>query len=242
MRIVAHRGASATHQENTIAAFEAAREQGADGIELDVRRSRDDVLVVHHDARLADGRVVADTDSTELPPWLPSLAETLDAVSDMWLNLEIKNLPDDPDYDAENAISVAVAGLLTARMFAAEADGDDGRSLASRFADWILVSSFNVDSVCRIREIEPAIPVGMLVWGQSDPNSLIARAVGHRFDAINPHDVLVDATFVKRAHDAGLIVNVWTVDDPQRIRSLADMGVDAVITNRPDVARQALAS
>jgi glycerophosphoryl diester phosphodiesterase len=242
VRIVAHRGASATHQENTIAAFEAARREGADGIELDVRRSRDDVLIVHHDARLADGRVLADTASVELPPWLPTLAETLDAVSDMWLNLEIKNLPDDPDYDADNAIAVAVAGLLTARMFAAESGGDDGRSLANRFADRILVSSFNVDSIRRIREVEPAIPVGMLVWGQSDPNSLIARAAGHEFDAINPHDLLVDPTFVKRAHDAGLTVNVWTVDDPRRIRSLAAMGVDSVITNRPEVARQALAS
>ncbi len=59
--------------------------------------------------------------------------------------------------------------------------------------------------------------------------------------AIHPHDVLVDRSFVEQAHAAGLAVNVWTVDDPERIVALAEVGVDAIITNVPDVAVAALA-
>ena len=79
------------------------------------------------------------------------------------------------------------------------------------------------------------------MWGQIDPASLIARAESHGFEAINPHDILVDQGFVDRAHRAGLLVNVWTVDDPDRIRQLADFGVDGIITNDPAAAVAALA-
>jgi glycerophosphoryl diester phosphodiesterase len=205
-------------------AFRAAAEQGAHGIELDVRRTADNVLVIFHDAHLGDGKVVRETASGELPEWVPTLAEALEACSDLWINIEIKNLPDDPDYDSEHGLSVAVAGLIAA--FDA--------------ADRVLVSSFNVDSVERIRSIDPTIPLGWLVWGQADPASLIGRAAAHQLQAIHPHDLLVDAGFVRRAHDADLEVNVWTVDQPARIRELARLGVDGIITNAPAVAIEAL--
>jgi glycerophosphoryl diester phosphodiesterase len=223
-RIVAHRGASADFQENSIEAFVGAKDQGADGIELDVRLSADDVLVLHHDARLADGRMVREVIADELPDFVPSLAEAMEAISPLWTNIELKSLKGEPDHEAAYDLSIAVAGLIAA--FGAY--------------DQVLVSSFDMDSVLHIRELDPLIPLGWLVWGQTNPASLIARAEGHRLQAIHPHDHLVDSAFVARAHDAGLAVNVWTVDDADRARSLIEMGVDAIITNRPGALRDEL--
>lgn len=100
----------------------------------------------------------------------------------------------------------------------------------------VLVSSFHVDSLLRIRRTDPAIKIGWLCYGSSSPVSLIHRAAGHQMNAINPHDALVDAAFVKRAHDVNLEVNVWTVDDPERMLELRDLGVDSIITNDPQLA------
>ncbi|MGI9594787.1 MAG: glycerophosphodiester phosphodiesterase [Acidimicrobiales bacterium] len=255
VRVIAHRGASATHHENTLAAFRAAAEQGATGIELDVRLSADEVLMVHHDAHLADGRLIRELTAEAMPDHVPTLGEALDVAGDMWVNVEIKNVPEEPDFDADHRISVAVAGLVAASLAqsaeveggaAAESDGDSegtagsppsGRSASDRF----MVSSFNVDSVERIRHLDPSIPLALLVWGQADPASLIARAVAHSFEAIHPHDLLVDRAFVTRARAEGLQVNVWTVDDPDRVRQLAGFGVDGIITNDPRSAVDALA-
>lgn len=215
--VIAHRGASADHPENTIEAFVGAKEQGADGIELDVRLSADDVLVLHHDAHLADGRMIREVTSADLPTSIPSLAEALEATEPLFTNIELKNLRSDPDYDAAEGLSIAVAGLIAA--FDAH--------------QRVLVSSFDLDNVLRIRATDDAVPLGWLVWGQADPGQLIARAQAHALQAIHPHDLLVDAAFVRRAHDAGIDVNVWTVDDVDRGRALAEMGVDAIITNTP---------
>ena len=224
VRVIGHRGASATHPENTVEAFEAAAAMGAHGIELDVRRTADDVLVVFHDAHLPDGPRLRELTADQLPPSVPTLAEALDACHDLWINIEIKNLPDDPDYDAEHGISVAVAALVGAY------------DIASR----VIVSSFNIDSVDRIHALDPEIPTGWLVWGGGDPMSFVDRAVAHGVSAIHPHDVLVDERFVERAHEGGLEVNVWTVDDVARIAQLASFGVDGIITNTPDAALEAL--
>ena len=89
--IVAHRGRHDIHPENSPEAFIAAVEQGADGIELDVRCSRDGVPVVHHDPVLADGRVIADTDAESMSDVVCTLVEALDACHGAFVNIEIKN-------------------------------------------------------------------------------------------------------------------------------------------------------
>ncbi|MGF1597721.1 MAG: glycerophosphodiester phosphodiesterase [Acidimicrobiales bacterium] len=226
IRIIGHRGASGTHQENTIEAFQAAADQGADGVELDVRRTADDVLVVFHDAHLGSGALVRELLAADLPPWIPTLAEALEACADLWINIEIKNMPEDPDHDTEHGLSVAVAGLVQ----------------AFDMVEQILVSSFDIGSIDRIRSLDLDIALAWLVWGQADPRSLVERAVAHGLQAINPNDLLVDRGFVRMAHEVGLEVNVWTVDDGDRIVALAEMGVDGIITNVPAAARAALAS
>ncbi len=222
--VLGHRGASSTHRENTIEAFTACARLGADGVELDVRRSADDVLVVIHDAVLPDGRVVRTVPAAELPEWIPLLADALEATEGQFVNIEIKNHPSDPDYDAEFGISVAVAGLVA----------------AFGVRDRVIISSFDMDTILRIRQADPDLPIGWLSFGQADPRQIIGRAEAHGLQAIHPHDHLVDPTFVERAHAVGLDVNTWTVDQPDRIRELAAMGVDAIITNDPAGAVAAL--
>src|SRR5215210_4218177 len=97
--VFAHRGASRAESENTVAAFLRAREMGADGVELDVHRAG---LLVHHDAE-------------PVPPDAPTLAASLDACAGMVVNIEIKNLQGDPDYDPTNEAADMVVALLHER-------------------------------------------------------------------------------------------------------------------------------
>lgn len=222
VQVIAHRGASEAQPENTITAFQHAVELGADWVELDVRRSADDVLLVSHDAHTEDGRTIVEHIYADLPETIPTVAEALDACTGAKVNLEIKNDPDDPDYDAEHQISDAVVGL----------------ALAFREPDELLLSSFNMDTVRRIKAINPTLPAalvtGVLVM---DVALLIDRVVAAGLEAVNPWEHTLDQGFVERAHEAGLQVHPWTVNTPERMRELIDMGVDSLITDRPDVAR-----
>lgn len=222
--VIAHRGASKAAQENTLPAFRLAQTMGAEWVELDARRASDGVVVVHHDAHLADGRILAEVSSDELPSYIPSLAEAFEACDHIAVNIEIKNLPNDPDYDEDHLVADAVAGLVQAYLGPERA----------------LITSFNIDAVDRIRAVDPSIPCGWLLYEMTDPASAIGRAVTHEMVAIHPWDVLVDVNFVNRAHAAGLLVNVWTVDDPERMVQLIEMGVDGICTNVPDVARSVI--
>lgn len=223
--VIAHRGASQAAQENTVEAFRLARELGADWVELDVRRSADGVVVVHHDAHLLDGRMISGLRCDELGESVPSLAEALEACEGMGVNIEIKNLREDPDYDEDHLVSDAVAGLAQAYLG----------------PERVLVSSFNIDALDRLHAVDPSIRLALL-FVIGDPASTIERAVAHQMSAVHPYDELVDPTVVRRAHDAGLEVNVWTVNDPDRMAELARMGVDGICTDVPDVARRVLDS
>lgn len=221
-----HRGASADRQENTIAAFVEARGQGADGVELDVRRSADGGLVVHHDAALADGRPIAALAVRDLPDDVCLLGAALEtcAANGLFVNVEIKNVEGDPDYDPTEYLARAVVDLVD----------------ESGLHDAVLVSSFSLATIDRVRELGADIRTGYLASARWDQTSALSRAVDGGHNAFHPFDLVVNAELVEAAHDHGVDVNVWTVDDPDRIRWLADLGVDAVITNVPAIARRAL--
>ncbi len=221
--VIAHRGASSEAPENTIKAFEAARRSGADWVELDVRRSADGVAVVHHDAHLRDGRMINELTADELPAHVPSLAEALEACEGMGVNLEIKNLPDDPDFDAEHLVADAVAGLIAAYLGPERA----------------LVSSFNVDAADAVRAADPTISTAF-IYGFLDPALAVERARAHQMVAIHPYDPCTDIGLVRRAHDVGMAVNVWTVNDADRMADLIAMGVDGLITDVPGLARSVI--
>ncbi|MGI9053350.1 MAG: glycerophosphodiester phosphodiesterase [Ilumatobacteraceae bacterium] len=219
--VVAHRGACRMAHENTVEAFRLAVELGADGIELDARRTADGAVVVHHDAALADGRAIVDLAADELPADVPSLAAALDACRGSWVNVEIKNDPAESDFDP---------GDLVAELIVAE--------LMRRAGDRFIVSSFRLQSIDRCHELMPALPTGWLVSEVRDNTVVRTAERGHV--ALHPWDPVVTAEVVTRCHAAGLAVNTWTCDDPVRAVELASWGVDGIVTNLPDVIRHAL--
>ena len=220
--VIAHRGASGRFPENTVAAFRAARDLGADWVELDVRRTADGGLAVHHDAHLADGRTIVEVAASDLPADVPDLVTALDACEPLGVNVEIKNLPGDPDFDPTCAIVDGVVAAVGAR------------------AQPILVSSFHSETLDRMRDLEPSIATALVTFALHDVARTVdaVAAAGHA--ALNPYDAPVDAALVAACHDLGLAVNVWTVDDPGRIAELVALGVDGIVTNVPDVAREVL--
>lgn len=221
--VIAHRGASRVERGNTVAAFERAVELGSDGIELDVRRTADGLLVVHHDAALGDGRVIVKTARSDLPFYVPTLAEALDACTGAWVNLEIKNDPGEPDFDADETVVDGVLAELDRR-------GPDA-------GPW-LVSSFRLETVDRCHDLAPHVPTAWLVFevGPEVPELLADR--GH--SAVHPWVDTVTADVIDRCHDAGLAVNAWTCNDPARARVLAGWGIDGICTDVPGVLRDAL--
>jgi glycerophosphoryl diester phosphodiesterase len=227
MLVLAHRGANRLAAENTVPAMRRAMELGADGVELDVHRTADGQLVVRHDAESPAGVLGALTlaEIRSALPEVPTLAEVLDVCRGGLVNVEVK----DPDPRAVDLL----AGILDAR----------GK------VDDVLVSSFQLPTVDRVRAVAPGVPTGFLTFG-IDPLEALARAEAHGHDAVHP-DVwslggpLLTAV-TERARQRGLRVNVWTVNDPDELRRLETAGVDAVITDdaglyrrRGDVSRGA---
>jgi glycerophosphoryl diester phosphodiesterase len=230
-KVLAHRGARRVAPENTVDAFVAAARLGADGVELDVHRTGDGALVVHHDADAHGVGVLAEHALGEVRtarPDIPTLEEALEACAGMLVNIEVKNLPGDADYDPDDRAAAAVVELLAGR---------DKR-------DDVLVSSFNLESADRVRALDASIPTGFLTLVGMDPADGVEVAHAHGHGAIHPDvrslsgDVL--AATVSKAHYLGMKVNVWTVNGENEMRRLAAAGVDGLITDVPDVARRAL--
>jgi glycerophosphoryl diester phosphodiesterase len=219
--VIAHRGASATRPPgNTVEAFRAARDQGADWVELDVRRTADFALAVHHDAELADGRRLVDVEAVDLPPEVPLLAAALEACDGMGVNVEIKNAPVDPDWDATRRIADETVHQLR---------GHDPSSL--------LVTCFELGTIDRVRALAPALRTGYLAFDLEDPARAVRAAAEHGHATLNPWDPYVTPELVRMANEAGLELHVWTVNDPTRMRELMDLGVAGIITDTPDVLR-----
>jgi glycerophosphoryl diester phosphodiesterase len=228
--VIAHRGASAAFPENTLAAFRGAAALGADAVELDARRTADGAVVVHHDAVVPGvGAIVAHTAAAlrRRAPWVPTLAEALDACAAMWVDVEVKNSPADPDWDPADA--------LVARVVAEIAEA--GR------AGEVLLTSFNPATILRARSLAPGLATGRLV--EAGPLApAIAGAAGAGHAALLPHAAALQgpaaAAAAEAAHRAGIGLFAWTVDDPAEGRRLAAAGLDGIITNRPDALAAAL--
>ena len=229
--VLGHRGAPRDAVENTLAAFIEARDQGADGVELDVHRSADGTLVVHHDAAAAGLGILAEHDLATIRaarPEIPTLGEVFDACAGMLVNVEVKNSPEDADFDPEDRGAAAVVELIRARDLSAS----------------VIVSSFHLPTIDRVHELGPEVPTGYLVV--VDPLPLPALQVAHErgHTALHPHLAAMGEAFaadaVARAAELEIALNVWTVNDPAEIVRLAEVGVDAIITDMPRLARSAL--
>lgn len=233
----AHRGASAHAPENSAASFARAHVDGADGVELDVRDAACGTVVVAHDPTLdrvaARAGIVAQMRARELaevellgPHGTDRGVPTLDAAIDqiigagMRLNIELKG--DVPD---RRRLCGRVVALL-ARRTAAEREA-------------IVVSSFRPEMLLMLRGAQ--VPLGFLFDAEHTGlrrAAALVRAV--RPDGVHPHYRLADRASIAAWHQRGFFVNVWTVDDEARLRTLASDGVDGLITNDPRRAREAL--
>ncbi|SER89865.1 glycerophosphoryl diester phosphodiesterase [Propionibacterium cyclohexanicum] len=228
----AHRGASKAAPENTLPAFERAAELGADGVELDVQRTADGELVVCHDEqidRTSDGRgFIAEYCLDELRGFdfanhmsgfgklpIPTLADVLDLLKEtpLTVNIELKNSV------------VAYPGMESQVAELVHRCGWDDR---------VLYSSFNHRSMRAMadRGYRAGLLYETVMWKPQEYGVKLGAAALHPAGTavrLNPH-------CVRKAHGRGLSVNVWTIDQPEQIKALAHLEVDAIITNVPDVA------
>jgi glycerophosphoryl diester phosphodiesterase len=220
--VFAHRGFTQGITENTLEAFAEARARGADGVELDVRRSRDGALVVHHDAEIEGVGTISELAVHDLPEYVPLLGEALETCDGMRVNVEIKNLPGEPGFEADHAIARAVVDTL------------HDCELAER--ERVVVSSFNRDTVEAVLAADSNLATGWLLPGMADPLAVLDEAVERGFTALHPFVLGVTGELVERAHAAGLAVNTWTVNDPAHMRAMCELGVDVIITDHLEEA------
>lgn len=243
--ILGHRGASALAPENTLAAFSRAISDGADGIEFDVRLSRDHVPVVIHDGTLKrtagiDGRVsqltaaelqqvdvgrcfAEQTRSTEVyvPERLPNLAQVFELYNSNpgVLYVEMK-------CEAEEGAALARSVVEQTR--------------ASGMADRVVVESFDLTAIAEVKKFDAGIRTAALFEPKlSRPISTLRRlkmvdaACKVRADEIALHYTLAGKRVIDKAKQAGLEVVLWTVDDPDWVPRARALGVKALIANDP---------
>ncbi len=237
--VIAHRGASRLAPENTLAAFRLAADEGADAVELDARLSADGAVVVHHDTTL-DRTTNGTGDLSELDlndlksldagakfdarfagEQIPVLDEVFEAIGrQLLINVELKN------YER---VFDPLVGVRRAHHPPSRARAP-GASLhrSIRF---------------------PCVPsAGWRRRSLGDCSCGKGRSNGRRsssgamavFDACHPHDRMTDREAIAADHAYGRRVNVWTVNDVDRMRELLLLGADGLITDAPDLARQAV--
>jgi glycerophosphoryl diester phosphodiesterase len=226
MRVIAHRGASGTCPENTLAAFERAAALGADMIELDVQLTRDREVVVIHDRtleRTTDGsgpvaaRTLADLGRLDAGGWfgpefagerVPTLAEVLACVA-LPVNVELKPIGGD-------GLEERALGVVGAR--------DLGR---------VVFSCFALEPLLRLRKLSPEAAIAVLWDSGSMADALrCANSVGAR--ALHLRKEGVRREGVAQAVAAGLAVRVWTVNEQGESACLESLGVEAIFTDYPE--------
>ena len=225
--VVAHRGASVEHPENTIEAFDAAIELGADAVEFDVRMTADGHAVVMHDpdvSRTTDGTGLVSGMRLDTIRTLgvPTLEEALACLSGRAAaDIEIKNLPGEPGFTPES--EAAVEATLTALD-------------AVAFSGQVIVSSFNAASIAHSRALRPDVPTGLLTEYVVDADEALVRATSHGHPWVLPFVLKVLEAgdgVADRVHAVGALLGVWIADDPETARRLFEIGADAVATNDP---------
>ncbi|MEU3728791.1 glycerophosphodiester phosphodiesterase family protein [Streptomyces sp. NPDC033538] len=253
--VVAHRGASGYAPENTLAAVDKAAELGIRWVENDVQRTSDGELVVLHDDSLRRTTNVEEV-FPDRSPWkvkdftaaevarldagswfgseyagarVPTLKQYVDRVehNHQKLLLELKNPQLYPGIEQQTLKVLANEGWL------------DRRHVAAR----LVVQSFSADSVRTVHELEPAVRTGFL--GTPPVSDLPEYA--EFTDQINPSYGSLSMSYVSSVHaftgphGRPLEVFTWTVDDAEAARRAAGYDVDGIITNKPDVVREAVA-
>lgn len=249
--ILGHRGASAVAPENTLASFLRALQDGAEGIEFDVRLSRDGVPVVIHDASLrrtaSIDKLVSDLTSQEL--------QDID-VGSWFTGASSPGRTPSPKafYSGEKLPTLGqVLELFSANgkllYIEMKSDADEGAKLASAvvksvresdIAAQVVVESFDLPAIAEIKKIDSGIRTAALFEPKlSRPISTIRRlkmvdlALGVGADEIALHYTLTSAGIIEKARENGLETVVWTVDDLRWIGRARSLGIKALISNDP---------
>lgn len=237
MLVFGHRGASAYAPMNTLPAFELAAQQGAHGIELDVQRSKDGSPVIVHDFTVdkttnGSGRVdemtLAQLKELDAGNWfgdafrgvkIPTLDEVFEAVgSRLFINVEIKS-----ESETTDGVEQVVANCIARHAM----------------SERVIVSSFNPHALRRFYQIMPQVPIGFLHMPDIESATFaVLRDVPHQ--ARHPYHVMIDAVYAASTKAQGYYINTWTINDPDRAIALQQLGVDMVITDKPDVILAAL--
>jgi glycerophosphoryl diester phosphodiesterase len=226
--VLGHRGARALAPENTRRAFERALRDGARGSELDVRRTADGALVCIHDAEVViDGqtRRVCDAAVADVvaiggddPPAL--LEEALGVLRGSLAVVEIKNHPWDACFDASLRIADDVAAVVPSGT---------------------VIACFDPATLARAKERGAGLRSALITGASFDPRSNLEAAVAGGHEICSVEHTVIEASFVRDSHAAGREVWAWATDDPDRVRALAALGVDALICDDPARALRALA-
>jgi glycerophosphoryl diester phosphodiesterase len=233
---IAHRGASGTRPENTLISFRRAMEIGADVIELDTRATADGIAVIMHDATVdrttnASGRAAdltleqikeLDAGSWFAPEFagerVPTLAEAVALTGDrVALSLELK------ETGVEEQAVAAIRSTANPRSF---------------------ISSFHEECLRRVRQLDPEMTLEFIIGIDPLSEDEIARLTERtrQLDAriLAPSHRGITPALVSAARMAGLTLIGWTVDQPEQMQRLIDLGVDGITTNRPEVLKDLL--
>ena len=227
--VYAHRGDRSRAQDNTLEAFDLAVDARADGIELDVRRTRDGVLIVSHDPSIGDLAPFDQIGFEHLRsnrPEVPTLEEALRHIpSEVFVNVEVKHDPIDPHPDPDRSVAAETVRLIV--------EVDD--------PDRILLSSFDTPSVEMFDAVTPGMLRGQLVVEGPSFASAVSLTTHIGADAVHPPWTMIaddPGAHVSVAHDAGVAVVAWNANTPSDVEAAAHAGVDIIITDDPGMARQ----
>lgn len=253
MLVVAHRGASEDAPEHTTHAYDAALAQGADSIEVDLQITRDDVLVCVHDETL--DRVAGITAVVgEL-----TLAELRQVDLGSWFNRAYPERAR-PEFVGARVVTFAEqldrqlaiaphAGLHVELKRPAAYGGRMEELVVATLSDRgllgptrtgplpVLVESFDMASLRRVKRLAPSLPTGLL-WVEADAALAAGRLPAWvEMSGPNLFSLFLHPSHVDAVHARGGAVHVWTADDEEEVVELLDLGVDAIVTNRPTVVR-----
>ncbi len=211
MLVIAHRGASAYAQENTLKAFDLAFKLGSSWLETDIQRSKDGILVLYHDYSLKNGKKIKDCTYDYLKGFnIPKLFDLLKITpKNFTLNLEIKN--DNNVYpDIEKQILTEI------------------KKAKNICTNQLLISSFDISSLKKIRALDYKINIGVLTrnFEVKTPLSLKAKS-------INISVKRVTKKIIDTCHKNNLKVLVYTVNDLQIYNKLKRLGVDGIFSDNP---------
>jgi glycerophosphoryl diester phosphodiesterase len=219
----AHRGASGHEPENTLAAVEKAIALGADWIEVDVYAVAGELIVIHDELldRTTNGSgYVSDASLAYLRSldagkgqYIPTLREVFDSA------------------DRRAGVNVELKGPKTASL-AVSLIEEYVRERQWHYEQFI-VSSFNRSELKKVRKLNPHIRIGILIDRPRRHYAIFAR----RYDAYSVHALIniANARFIARAHERGLKVFVYTVNNPEEIDRLQALGVDGIFTDFPEL-------